>query len=83
VRERMMVVYKLSGYNVEKVMRKTYDKLSNVSYLHYSEEGDKIYMKWVDKVDDATKFVYDMVKWNELGWKELYDKNAQNKLLGK
>jgi len=40
-------------------------------------------MKWVDKVDDATKFVYDMVKWNELGWKELYDKNAQNKLLGK
>ena len=99
IRERMVIVYRLTGYNVEKIMKKIYDpctnskylpgnpvcvqgtKLTNVSYLKYKEIGGQIYIEWVDDPNQATKFVYDAVKWNEFGWIKLEDKQAQRKKL--
>lgn len=81
VRERECILFKYLGYNVESTIKKKYDKLTNIAYLNYKEINGKTYVKWVDNINDATKFSYDKIKWNELGWIKLYDKPKQNKLL--
>lgn len=83
VREREVIVYKLLGYNVESVMKKTYEKLKNQSYMNYKQIGDGIYINWVDDINKATKFSYDKIKWNEISWIKLHDKNIQHKLLSR
>jgi hypothetical protein len=73
VREREVIIFKRSGYNVEKVMTKIWENVSNLSYLHYNQDGGNVQMKWVDNRNDATKFYYDKVKWNEISWIKLRD----------
>lgn len=83
VREREVIIYKYLGYNVESVMKKTYDKLTNLAYMNYKQVDDKIYINWVDDINNATKFSYDKIKWNEISWIKLHDKETQNKLLSR
>lgn len=81
VRERECIAFKFLGHNVESTIKKKYDKFMNMAYLNYKEINGKIFLKWVENRNDATKFVYDKIKWNEFGWIKLYDKDIQHKLL--
>ena len=80
VREREFIVYKLLGYNVEGVVKKKYDKQENIAYLHYKQVGNKIFITWTPNVNDATKFHYNKIKWNEISWIKLYDREKQNEI---
>ena len=83
VRERECIAYRYRGYGVEKVMKKIYDNQTNVLYINYKEENGRIVVKWVEDRGDATKFVFDKIKWNELGWIKLHDKDVQKQLLSR
>jgi hypothetical protein len=74
-REREFIVYKLLGYSVEAVVKKQYDKEYNIAYLNYLEVNNKIYMKWTRNVNEATKFHFDKIKWNEISWINFGDKD--------
>lgn len=78
-REQELIIFKYLGYNVESILKKEYEKQTNMAYLNYKQDNNKVYMKWVRDVNDATKFLYDKIKWNELSWIKLYDKKTQNK----
>ncbi|QKF94536.1 hypothetical protein QKU48_gp1078 [Fadolivirus algeromassiliense] len=82
IREREIIAFKYLGYNVESTIKKKYDKLMNIVYLNYKEDNGKIYIRWVDNRNDATKFAYDKIKWNEWGWIRLHNKPKQYDLLG-
>jgi hypothetical protein len=71
IRDREIIVYKYVGYNVESIIKKKYDNKSNILYLYYNQTNGKINMYWVNNINDATKFYYDKVKWNQLGWIKL------------
>jgi len=79
-REQELIIYKLLGYHIESTLKKDFDKLTNIAYLNYKQDNNKIYIKWVDDVNDATKFIYDKIKWSQMSWIKLYDKKTQNKL---
>ena len=78
-REQELIVFKFLGSGVESILKKEYNGLTNMSYLNYSQDKDKVYMKWVDDVNDATKFIYDKIKWDQMSWIKLYDTTAQKK----
>jgi hypothetical protein len=80
-REREFIVYKLLGYNVEALVKKTYDHQQNIAYLNYRQDGDKIFMRWTRNVNAASKWRYDKIKWNEIGWIKLQSKQKQRELL--
>lgn len=80
-REREFIVYKLLGYSVEAVVKKEYDYQYNIAYLHYKEINGKIFMKWTKNVNDATKFHFDTIKWADVSWFKLQDKERQRELL--
>ena len=81
VREREVIAYKYLGHGIESIIKKTYDKLTNISYLNYKQVGDQIYINWVNNINDATKFSYDKIKWNEFSWIKLHGKDTQKQLL--
>ena len=82
-REGEFIVYRLLGYGLDNVIKRVHDKLTNIEYLNYNQENDKINIKWVNDVNLATKFYYKKVKWNEFSWIKLYNKEKQNQLLSR
>jgi len=82
-REGEFIVYRLLGYGLDSVIKRVHDKLTNIEYLNYNQNNDKINIKWVDDVNLATKFYYKKVKWNEFSWIKLYSKEQQNQLLSR
>ena len=82
-REGEFIVYRYLGYNLESIIKKTYDRVNNLQYLNYKQEGNNAYVKWVNDVNLATKFYYDKIKWNEFSWIKLHDKAERNKILSR
>ena len=82
-RENECYLYTLRGYGQEHIIKKTYDKLTNIAYLNYKQVGDQIYMNWVDDVNSASKFHFRKIHWGEISWIKLHDKKIQRKLLGR
>lgn len=82
-REGEFIVYRYLGYNLESIIKKTYDRVNNLQYLNYKQEGNNAYVRWVNDINSATKFYYDKIKWNEFSWIKLHDKAKRRKLLSR
>ena len=82
-REGEFIIYRLLGYGLDSVIKRVHDKLTNIEYLNYNQDNDKINIKWVNDVNLATKFYYKKVKWNEFSWIKLYSKEKQTQLLSR
>jgi hypothetical protein len=81
--KNVFILYKLLGYGLNNIMGHIYDRNSNVVYMNYMQQDDKINITWVDDFRFATRFVYDTLTWNDFGWIRLYDKETQAYLLGR
>lgn len=83
LREGEFVLYKLLGYNAERMTKTVYDGYNNVVYIKYEQQGNKISFSWVDNLEQATKFFYDRFNWVDYGWIKLESKQKQNELLSR
>jgi len=83
IREGEIVLYKLLGYNAERMYRTIYDGYSNVVYIKYEQHGDKIKFSWVNDIQLATKFLYDKFTWSDYSWFKLESRKRQNELLSR
>lgn len=66
-REGEFIVQKYIGQNIEGVMKID----NNTLYLVYSHNG----LKWSSNINDATKFVFDKIKWSSFSWIKLTKNN--------
>ena len=80
VREGECFLYKLLGYNQESISKTIYDGFSNVVYIKYEQNGDKVKLSWVNNIEQATKFLYDRFNWDDYGWIKLHTQERQNEL---
>lgn len=80
-KEGQVVVFKYLGYGLESIIKRTTDKITNLIYMNYTQNGNNVRINWVNNVNDATKFVYKQIRWNDMTWIKLHNKDTQNKLL--
>lgn len=82
-REGEIVLYKLLGYNAERMYKTIYDGFTNVVYIKYEQDGEKLNFTWVKNVNQATKFLYDRFAWDDFGWIKLESRKRQDELLSR
>jgi hypothetical protein len=79
-RESEVIIFKYLGYGLDSIIKERVRGITNVMYLSYKQDSKNVYLTWVPDIDDATKFIYDTIKWNELGWIKLNDPKTAAKI---
>ena len=62
------ILYKQLGYGLNNVIGHIYDRNTNVIYMNYTQHNNTISIRWTNDIRFATRFVYDIITWNDFSW---------------